>query len=123
MLCETKEKTGKNKGHDCHKRSCVYEICCLDCQDAGEKEVEDKYTEYEKITLRERIEKEKLEIRRYKYIGETSRSIYERAAEHQLGLQTLNKDSYMLKHVVDKHGGEDLGKKRFTLKVLRYTRT
>ena len=64
-----------------------------------------------------------MEIRRYKYIGETSRSIYERAAEHQLGLQTLNKDSYMLKHVVDKHEGEDLGKKRFALKVLRYTRT
>ena len=42
LLCETKEKTGKNKGQDCHKRSCVYEIWCLDCQDAGEKEVEDK---------------------------------------------------------------------------------
>ena len=26
LLCETKEKTGKNKGQDCHKRSCVYKI-------------------------------------------------------------------------------------------------
>ena len=41
--------------------------------------MEDKYTEDEKITLRENIKKEKLEIKRYKYIGETSRSIYERA--------------------------------------------
>ena len=29
----------------------------------------------------------------------------------------------MLKHLVDKHEGEDLGKKRFALKVLRFTRT
>ena len=123
LLCETKEKTGKNKGQDCHKRSCVYEIWCIDCQEAGEKEVEGKYTEDEKESLKEKIEKEKSEIKRYKYIGETSRSIYERSAEHQLGLTSLNKDSYMLKHFVDKHGGEDLGKKRFALKVIKFTRT
>ena len=44
--------------------------------------MKEKFTEDERESLKEKIEKEKSEIKRYKYIGETSRSIYERAAEH-----------------------------------------
>ena len=30
--CDTKERTGKDKGQDCSKRSLVYETWCLDCE-------------------------------------------------------------------------------------------
>ena len=82
MLCESKEKTGKNKGQDCHKRSCVYEIWCLDCEKEEEDRIDRKYSEEQKIEMKEQIRKEKAEIRRYSYIGETARSIFERSWEH-----------------------------------------
>ena len=37
MLCATKSITNKNQSQDCHKRSAVYEIWCLDCQRREEK--------------------------------------------------------------------------------------
>ena len=43
------------------------------------------------------------EIRQYKYIGESSRSLYERGLEHQRDLSEMKMDSHMLKHFFDKH--------------------
>ena len=64
-----------------------------------------------------------LKIKIYKYIGETSRSCYERAMEHQLSFQSLSTSSYMLKHFIDKHEGEKLDEKRFGIKIVRNTKT
>ena len=123
LLCETKEKTGRNKGQDCRKRSCVYEIWCKQCEDEDEMRIDDQYSEEEKVEKKEEIRKKKEEMKRYKYIGETSRSIYERAWEHQNGLASLDKDSYMLKHFLDRHEEEDLKVRRFAVKVIKFTRT
>ena len=39
----------------------------------------------------------------YRYIGETSRSAYERAGEHLADLEDLNPGSNLLKHVIKHH--------------------
>ena len=60
----------------------------------------------------------------YKYIGETSRSVYERSWEHVHSMEQLHTNSHMLKHALEKHGEEeDLGKIQFGVKVVRYTRS
>ena len=59
----------------------------------------------------------------HKYIGETSRSVYERAWEHMSSMEGLQTSSHMLKHALEKHNGEeDLEKIKFGVKVLRFTR-
>ena len=39
-----------------------------------------------------------MEIKLYKYIGDTVRSIYERGLEHIRDFRELTKDSHMIKH-------------------------
>ena len=68
-------------------------------------------------------ERRKGEIRKYLYIGETSRSTYERAIEHQLSFSTLNTNSYMLKHWLDSHDEEEMLEGDFRIKVLKFTQT
>ena len=59
----------------------------------------------------------------YKYIGETSRSCYERSWEHVHSMEQLNTSSHMLKHAIEKHGEEEnLTNIKFGVKVLRYTK-
>ena len=38
--CDTKERTGKDKGQDCSKRSLVYETWCLDCEQKEKEKIE-----------------------------------------------------------------------------------
>ena len=45
----------------------------------------------------------KNDIKLYKYVGETSRSAYERGWEHLNDLSQLKKTSHMLKHIVATH--------------------
>ena len=73
--------------------------------------------------MKEQIRKEKAEIRRYSYIGETARSIFERSWEHNNNFAALSNDSYMLKHYIDKHDGEDLQKRKFVVRVIQFTRS
>ena len=71
LLCRTKVKTDKYHDQDCTKRCLVYETWCLVCE---AKEIE----KIEEETEDEKERKEKIRnIRKYKYIGETSRSIYD----------------------------------------------
>ena len=51
-----------------------------------------------------KIKEMKREIKRHLYIGETSRSIYERSLEHQGDMEQLKTSSYMLRHLVEMHG-------------------
>ena len=77
ILCETKQKTGKFLSQDCHKRCVVYETWCLTCEERGRKEIE------EDETLDEETRNRKLrEMKVYKYVGESSRSFYERGLLH-----------------------------------------
>ena len=65
--------------------------------------------------------KEKVKIA--KYIGETSRSGYDRGYEHLDKLASLSSDSHMLKHMVDKHQGEDLSSVKWGMFIIKFLRT
>ena len=43
------------------------------------------------------------ELRLHKYVGETSRSMYERGLEHLRDLNEFKKESHMLKHYEKMH--------------------
>ena len=116
--CETKLTTEKNKTQDCTKRSLIYENWCITCEEQ----------EMDKIKLRckddeEMTKKLKKKIVLSKYIGETSRSIHERAWEHKYAMEQLSITSHLLKHTLDKHGEADMDKVKFGVKVLQYTRS
>ena len=55
------------------------------------------------------------------YVGETSRSIYERGREHYDGAKTGSKKNHMVKHQALVHGGEPAP--HFVLKVISYHQT
>ena len=118
LLCETKQITEENQNQDCSKRSVVYEMWCMSCYKEDEDKIKMKYSDNP-----EKMEEEKRKIKKYKYIGESARSVFERALEHQLGFNTLNKNSYMLKHTIEKHEGEELEQGRFGIKILKATRS
>ena len=62
-------------------------------------------------------------IKLHKYIGETSRSSYERGNEHQNDMRQLNPGSHMLRHALDQHGGEALAKVEFGMEVIKSMRS
>ena len=43
-----------------------------------------------------------------KYIGELSRSTFERLREHKSAFDTISSKSFMVKHYVDKHEEDDM---------------
>ena len=59
----------------------------------------------------------------YKYIGETSRSFYERTWEYTNSMRQLQPSSHMLKHILEKHGEEEVEKVEFGARVLKYARS
>ena len=76
LLCKTKMKVEKLKNQDCTKRCLVYETWCLTCEERAIEEIDSEEEDEEKR------KKRKKEIKLYKYICETARSIYERGLEH-----------------------------------------
>ena len=117
LLCLTKMKTGKDMDQDCTQRCLVYESWCMTCEDKEIKRIEDD--EEDEKTKNEKIRN----IVKYVYIGETSRSIYERGLEHMNDKENLKKDSHMIKHYFDKHEGEELEKMEFGIKIVKNTKT
>ena len=79
LLCETKVKEKRTNAQDCHKRNCVYQTYCITCTKRQDKRIEEKYKEMGE----KRIEEEKKKAKRFIYIGETSRSVFERGLEHK----------------------------------------
>ena len=90
----------------------------MTCLRREEREIETKYAE-DAGKMREM----KGKIKKHLYIGETSRSIYERALEHQNDVEQLKTSSHMLRHLLEMHGGEQRSDVEFGVKVLRYTRS
>ena len=54
------------------------------------------------------------------YVGETSRTFFERGGEHWGDVRSHSSKSHMLKHQQLEHGGAD---PRFTMKVIRFFKT
>ena len=118
LHCETKLWSGKYKTQDCSKRNCIYETWCRTCQEREEERIEEACGEDE-----ERKMEMKKKIKLHKYVGETSRSVYERAWEHTHSRDQLQTSSHMLKHIIEMHGEEENPDKiQFGVRVVRYTR-
>lgn len=118
LLCETKLKTDKNLSQDCHTRNLVYETWCMTCLRRDEEDAE-RRGEGDAGRVREL----KRKIRKHLYIGETSRSMYERALEHQGDIDQLKSSSHMLRHMLEMHRGEERSEIEFGVRVMRYTRS
>ena len=63
------------------------------------------------------------EIRTAKYLGESSRSGYERGFEHLANLATLKSNSHMLRHMIEKHSGKDFSQIKWGMFILEHTRS
>ena len=78
------------------------------------KRIEVKYdgAEDEK-RMREELEK----MRIFKYIGETSKSCYERGLQHLSDAEQLKPSSHMLKHLLESHEEENSEDIKFGMKI------
>ena len=116
-LCVTKLRTGKLTSQECSKRNLVYETHCLNCEEM----------EGQKIEKMEVEDQEKAELKRkiklYKYVGETSRSSYERGWEHYNDMVTLKNKSHMLKHAILNHPEKDVLDVKFGMKVVQFCKS
>ena len=125
----------------CKQRGVVYETLCMICERKKKKE-EDKIVGSE-ITVEEKTgekrkrdsliedimkeknkkENEKREIQT-KYIGETSRSGYERIKEHMSDYLNLRKKSHILKHYLECHKDEiGMEKMEMSVRIIRRYKT
>ena len=68
---------------------------------------------------RDKIKKIKLS----KYIGETSRSAYERGLEHLKDFEDIKVESHMIKHYIENHEGEGMAEMEFGMRIVRKPRT
>ena len=140
--CSTSLKSDKCEFKSCSKRSVVYETWCQTCVIKEEKELRRKYDVFEerldldklyadkKVTnsnsKRETGMKRKIEgmgqdeILKFKYIGESSRSAYERGVEHYKDLEYTRPKSHMLKHAVIHHPDLDPRHIDFRMKILSF---
>ena len=117
LHCLTKIKTGKYKTQCCKKRNLIYETWCRSCE---EKEVE----EIKAITDDDKERKEKIsKMKLHKYIGESSRSIFERGFEHQNDKEQLSSKSHMLKHCIEQHREKKAEDIEFGIRVVSFCRT
>ena len=98
LLCQTKSYTGKHLSQDCRKRSVVYETRCITCEERKIKEIKEKFENEED----EKVKMENfLKIKIFKYMGETSKSCYERGWQHLSDATQLKPSSHILKHYLD----------------------
>ena len=117
LLCFTKLRTENNKTQDCHQRNIVYETRCLTCQEQEIGRIENlEISEKEKTELKNKI-------KLFKYIGESSRSSFERGWEHLNDLTSLSNKSHMLKHILIEHQEQEISEIKFGMKILKTCRT
>ena len=117
LLCITKTRTGKLTSQDCSKRNIVYETSCATCEEIQLEELENSDLEEQ-----EKQDKKK-NLKIFKYIGESSRSAYERGWEHLNDMAKLDPKSHMLKHVLTQHPGQDIMSIKFNMKVRKFCKT
>ena len=77
FICMTKKLTGKDLNKDCTKRNINYVIKCLTCEADEKKKIEKESGD--DIEMKRKLE-ERMQVPIY--VGETSRSGYERGFEH-----------------------------------------
>ena len=90
----------------CVMRSVTYQTWCENCKKMEEQKLEDGESGRGAAL--------------YTYIGETLRSCFEREREHQKDAEQLNTGIHILKHIVEKHVGEDPGSVEFRMRSIKY---
>ena len=67
----------------------------------------------------------KRKTKRYRYIGETNRSPYERGIEHQNDVGACKTSSHMLRHLIEVHEAEeeDWDKIKFSMRIMKSTQS
>ena len=138
-FCNSKEE--KLWG-SCKIRNIVYENECLTCLGERDINIEDEknskrrgeeekpeevvsnnnknkkrksYERGEEVLEESKVKSKKV----YKYIGESSRSGYERSKEHWDDFENLNPRSHILKHYLDKHQDIPMNKLNMRMKILK----
>ena len=101
----------------CDKRSLLYENYCITCEEKDAAKIDDEVADEKEKKLR------KGKIKLHKYIGETSRSVYERSWEHWSAMEQLNPGSHLLKHLLDIHEDEDHTGVKFGVRVVMFTQS
>ena len=123
LLCETKRYEKRENAQDCKKRNCVYKTYCITCNERQDKELEERLQD--KGLSKKQMDKEKKKTKRFIYIGETSRSVYERGLEHQNDVAGCKTSSHMLRHLLHMHEEEEESwdQIRFGMAVMRTHRS
>ena len=118
FICNTKTITGKGLNIDCTKRTFNYTIKGLTCEEEERHRIEEVAGDNNEL-------KRQLEDNMSTpiYIGETSRSGYERGYEHLNNLTTLSNKSVMLKHMLSKHEDMDMSQVKWGMFIDSYKRS
>ena len=117
--CESAVKFENCKMKNCRQRSVLYETWCETCKKRNIKESSDEKNVEKSGNKRDRERNEKIDDEKiYRYIGETSRSIYERGIEHKKDLQFRRTRSHLLRHCVEIHSDENPDKIEFGMRLL-----
>ena len=140
-FCDSGDKKllGKRK-----QRNIVYENECMLCKGGDTKLNSEATEEEEKEKSGDRVADENSDNKRkrsliererscqpsneaklgYKYIGETSRSGYERCEEHWRDFSNLSNKSHILKHYVEKHmDNKKVAEVKFQMKIVQRYRS
>ena len=107
LLCATKLETEKDLGQSCSKRNLVYETWCQTCKLQDEERAIQVGKDPKKIPL-------------FKYIGESSRSCFERGWEHQYDALNYKQGSHMLKHALTEHDGIPPEEVKFLMRAMKF---
>ena len=102
----TKCNQGAEKLPNCKKASLVYENVCLRCNPGAGNKGELKEVKDDIPTL---------------YVGETSRSIFERSREHWDDWRSRKEESHIRRHQEAEHGGD--GAPKFIMRVVQFSKT
>ena len=89
--CYTCHQGGEEKKEDCFRRNILYESRCVACQEEQERELKSTKKKSRKIDSDEKGV----------YVGESSRSLYERTKEHWNDAVKDAPDNHMRKHWVE----------------------
>ena len=104
--CVTCEQGGEEELPQCTQTNLVYENICVGCNPGATRKGEQEDVRSDIPTV---------------YIGETSRSIYERSKEHWEGVKKMCSKNHMVKHQMLEHEGEL--EPNFTMRVKGYFKT
>ena len=90
----------------------------MTCENRTKEEIEQKYENAEIGSEEDKQMKEEISnIRLYEYIGETGESAFERGIQHQSDMDQLKPSSHLLKHYIDKHGGEKIESIEYGIRI------